>query len=368
MAPPPPHPERGLALLLVLLLSLILLPFAASFTIQVDHEAQTAINVSHQLKIENAIDGWFEVVLARLQYDAGDNETDSFLDSWADPELNQHTEEYTQVGLEAQILDEQGKFCLRMLSDAAPERQALYKQRLIRLLLQFRRDTSLELGISEAEQWAESITQYLKGGPARANIPRPNTVDKRPILVIEELMFLPEVGDHRFDFILYDQREGDNTAPGLHRFATIYGTGQVNLNTAPVEVLYAFFPENAEIAERIIERRDSAPDDDTENPTFVSDEDQQQGNPFEDVQEVLQIEGIEPQELAANNVDLGQDFTVTSQFFSIRISAKTDVTRRDETLFVERVPSTEEDEALEGFRFLLRQERTDILESFDEDA
>ena len=62
--------EQGIALLVVLLLSMILIPFASEFAWQIQLEAKTAINVTDQLLLDNAIDAQREVILAQVEYDA----------------------------------------------------------------------------------------------------------------------------------------------------------------------------------------------------------------------------------------------------------------------------------------------------------
>jgi type II secretory pathway component PulK len=362
---PRPDPERGFALMLVLLLSLILLPFAASFTNQVQYEAKTALNVSEQLVIENAIDGQFEIMLARLRFDTEQSEVDSYDDVWNDPDLLARKEEDVDVALTTHVWDEQGKLNIRLLGEGAPERRQLMRRRLERLLVRYRRDTPLELSAGDAESWAEAIAEYMSGGAARANIPSPRMIDERPILVLEELKFLPKIRDNDIDFLLHDQLEDDEVVPGLHRFITIYGDGKLNLNTTSLEVLEAVFGENPELGERIIQRREDPPEG--EDDVVVDDEADAPGNPYTDVNQVNEVEGVTQKVLEENGVDLGTDFDVRSSFFSMRIVGETQSTRRDELYVVERVAGASPEEPIQGFRFLLRQERTDPLQEIAEE-
>ena len=366
MSTPRHASERGFALLLVMLLLLILAPFASEFSLQVQLEAKTARNVTDQLKIANELDGQYEIMLARLRFDASENEIDSYQDSWNDEELKGRQERETEVALTTTVFDEQGKFNIRTLSEGPADRQTLARERFKRLLAEYRRDTDFELSSSEAETWAQQIEEYLKKGGVRQGIPTPRMADQRRILVLEELNFLPDVAGEDFGYVLYDRREDESVAPGLHRFATIYGTGKVNLNTVSNEILRAYFPVNPELADRIIERRDNPPEDD-EGMVSYDDEDESPGNPYTDVMQITQVEGVTPQALQANGVDPGLDFDVRTQFFSFRVVAETQSTRRDELFVVERVPGATQEEPLEGFRLLLRQERTDPLESIAEE-
>ena len=363
---PIPRREQGFALLLVLILSLVLLPFAVEFSMQVSLETRTAINVTDQLKIENAIDGQYEIMLAHLRYDVLENEIDSWEDVWNKEELISRTEEDVNVALTTHIFDEQAKFNIRTVAEGPTERQMLQRNRLKRLLIEFRRDTNFELGSGEAESWARAISEWVGKGAVRQGVPTPRMADGRTVLVLEELLMLPEVSGERFESILYDKREDDNVAPGLHRYLTVYGNGKLNLNTCDEAILRAYFPENPDAAERIIDRRENPPEEDNPDDSSFS-EDEEAGNPYTDVMQVAQVDGITPEILQANGVDPALDFDVLSHVYSFRIVGETDTTRRDELFAVERVPGSTEEEPLEGFRLLLRQERTDILENLDLD-
>ena len=118
--------ERGIALLIVMLLMLVLLPFAAEFSYQIQIESRTASNVSDQLKLDNAIDGQREIVLARIEYDALNNESDTYSDGWNEDEIkdrSQPMDDQTDLQLVTQIWDEQGKFPLHMLATGSDERR-----------------------------------------------------------------------------------------------------------------------------------------------------------------------------------------------------------------------------------------------------
>jgi type II secretory pathway component PulK len=354
--------ERGIALLLVLLLSLILVPFASEFALQVNLEATTAVNVADELKIENAIDGQYEIMLAQFRYDAEQNDTDIADDEWNNEQVRNRNDEDTRVAITTWVWDEHSKFNLLSLGDENLDRRKLAKERFVRLLKEYRRDTDDELSTGDAEEWANMVSEWVLKGTIRANMPKPDMADKkRTILILDELDFLPEVADHRFSFLLADHKTEHGVSAGLHRYVTIYGDGKVNLNTADETLLRAYFPQNTELAERIIERRESSSEDESQ-PSFSSPDEESPQNPYTAVEQINEVEGVDAPTLKKNRVDPNLDFTVASNFFSMRIIGETQTTRRDELFVIERVPAQGEDEGLEGFRLLLRQERTDILE------
>ena len=391
--------ERGLALLLVLILLLILAPFAENFSRQVMLEVKTAQNVADQLMIENAIDGQFEIVLARLKYDAIENEVDSLDDSWNHDEIKERTEQETKVSLSTRIFDEQGKFNVLMLVRAPADRRQVMHERMVRILVEARRDTRAAIDESLAKELVDEVAGFLAGTKARGTIPKPSTPDNRGFLMLEDLTY----ANVKWRELLVDQRQGDDVAPGLQRFLTIFGSGKVNLNTAHAVVLKAFFPSNPSIGDRIIQRREGTADGSTPGTggtgtggtgtggtgtggtgtggtgtggtgtggtgTGASGSTAQAGggNPFTDVNQVNTVEGVDPLLLQKDKVDLAADFDVKSHFFSVRILAESDGTRREELYVVERVKAqaqqgTQGQAKVEGFRHHLHQERTDALE------
>lgn len=352
--------QRGIALLVVIMLGAILVPFAAEFAYQITLEAITANNVIDQLAIDNAIESQYQIVLSRLRHDASTNEIDSYDDSWNDEELRSRTENETNVRLESTVFDEQGKLNILMLAKASPERRPVWKERLVRLVELYREDTKWD-ATSHASDVANEIERWVQGQANRGSIPKPKTIDDRAMLLLEELNFVSDVFEK--EDLLVDRREGDEVAPGLHRYLTIHGTGKLNLNTASRVVLKAFFPNDPDIADRIIEHREGATAEEEDEDLAESDEEAASGNPFTDPNQVLEVEGVTQPILVGNKVVPPEDFAVRSNFFSVRIVGQTRGSRRDELFMLERVPGDDPKGPIEGFRHLLCQERTDPLEA-----
>ena len=348
--------QSGIALLVVMMLAAIIIPFAAEFAYQIALEYTTAFNVSDQLAIDNAIESQYQIVLARLEHDGQGNQTDTYEDPWNDDELRSRTDEDTGVSLSTTMFDEQGKFNVHILAEASAQRKPIWKERLTALIKWYRHDTKFDAS-SYAEEVSEAIFRWVNGQTSRGSIPKPNTSTDRAMLVLEELHFVSDLFEkHR---LLEDIREGEEVAPGLHRFLTVYGNGKVNINTAPKALLRAFFDKDPELADRIIERRDGVGDEDAE-PTEGTDE--PSGNPFTDPNQILEVEGVDQPRLVANKVVPADDFDVRSNFFSVRIAAQKEQSRREELFVVERVPGNDPNGPIDGFRHLLCQERTDALE------
>lgn len=352
--------ERGIALLVVIMLGAILVPFSAEFAYQINLEVLTANNVIDHLTIDNAIDSQLEVVLARLEYDGAGNTTDSYGDTWNDEDVLKRSDEASGVQIETVMFDEQGKLNILMLAQASADRRAIWKQRLIEVLKRFRRETKFDGISSQAEEIAEEINDWVTGKTNRGTVPRPKTIDGGAMLMLDELNFVSDI--FRKERLLEDIREGEETAPGLHRFLTIYGNGKINLNTANKVVLQAFFPNDEEIADRIIERRDGAGEEEEDVSFAAEEEDATGGNPFTDPNQINEVEGVTRPLLLQNKIIAEDDFQVRTNAFSFRVSAQRDASRREELFVVERVPGKDPNGEIEGFRLRLRQERTDPLE------
>ncbi|MDA1196018.1 MAG: type II secretion system protein GspK [Planctomycetota bacterium] len=352
--------QSGIALLVVMMLAAIIIPFAAEFAYQIALESRTAYNVSDQLAIDNAIESQYQIVLARFRHDGPGNQTDSYDDTWNDEELRSRTDDDTGVSLSTTVFDEQGKFNVHILAEASSDRKPVWKDRLIELIKNFRRDTKHD-ATPHADEIADAIVRWVTGQTSRGLVPKPNTSSDRAMLVLEELHFVSELFQR--ERLLEDIRDGDEVAPGLHRFLTVYGTGRVSLNTAPKAVLRAFFPKDPDLVDRIIERRQGQGEDAPEAEAG----EESSGNPFTDPNQILEVEGMDQTKLVSNRVIPADDFVVRSNFFSARIAAQKEQSRREEYFVLERVPGKDPNGPIEGFHHLLCQERTDPLEELPED-
>ena len=223
--------ERGIALMIVMLMAIVLIPFAAEFAYQIEFESRMSQNVTHQMLLDNAIDGQREIVLAQIEYDAPNNETDTYDDDWNRDDMLQRSVNMGRVSVEVKtsMFDEQGKFNLLLLAQGSDELRQLQKKRLTELITLFRQDTKHDAG-GYADELADDIFSWLNGGATRGNIPKPKTIDARGLLLLGETRFASE--RIAKDRVFEDIRDGDEIAPGLHRYVTVYGNGKINLNTA----------------------------------------------------------------------------------------------------------------------------------------
>lgn len=370
---------RGFALLLVLMLSAIVLVLAAELAYQSNCELLAARNVSDLGQIEYAIDGQFEVVLGNLRFDKRQNDVDSESDGWADEDIR--TRRDGDVGLTTRVFDEQSKFNLTRLITGSDAEKARSREVLVRLLDLFRdgiaedKTRGGDLDLADAEDLADRIVRHLKREGATGQVPKPKLVapyTDTPLL-LDELLFVDTKDSRLMSMLLYDVQVKDAVAPGLHRYVTVYGTGKINLNTAPVAVLKAQFSnlQDRDFAQKIVDRRRQAPEEGSKTPSTPasgsSSGEASQGNPYSDVNQLTDgsIDGLTAEVLQRNGIDPAVVFDVKSDWFGIRIQGATERTQRDELYVVQRAKNKDQKD---DFRYMLHQERTDPLLEAEDDT
>jgi hypothetical protein len=349
--------QRGIALLVVLLFLPIIFAIVGQLAFDSEVEHRAAVNVKDLAIIEYAIDGEFELSLARLTYDKRQSDVDSEFDDWAKP-ASERERAATEVMVSSEVADETGKFSLTRLTSGSEAQQTRAREILVRIIDLYREETSEDVSLVDAQEIVENIVAHLRRETAPGGVPHPKTNPPGVPLLLEEMLF---VDPKRMPNLLIDVRTREKRiAEGLQRYVTTFGTGKVNLNTAPLLVLQAFFsePRDRELAQGIIDRRSGPPATDTgrPSPSTPAGEEEETGNPFTDVNQITEVEGLTTEVLTKNGIEPANDFDVKSDFFSIRITGETKATQRLELYVVERVGT-------DGFRFLLHQERTDpVLE------
>lgn len=371
--------ERGFALMLVLMITMIAAIVVNELVYQANLELLAATNVSDLGSIEYAIDGQFEVAQAQLRYDKRQNDLDSEYDAWNSQEFR--TRRDGDVGLTTRIFDEQGKFNVMRLVTGTDALKLRARETLVRLLDLFRDGISEDkmkggdIDVSDAEEITDRIIKHLKRDGATGQVPKPKTLPADVPLLLDELLFVDAKDNHLLGVLMNDVEIKGKVAPGLHRYLTSYGTGKINLNTAPLVVLKSLFPmiSDRDFAQAIIDRRRSQGEGtgtgtgtgagmSITGPGSSSNQNTASGNPFTDVNQLTDgsVANLTTEVLQRNGIDVAAEFDVKSDFFGIRIQGSTERTQRDELYVIERVKT-------DGFRYLLHQERTDPLLEVDDD-
>jgi len=377
--------ERGVALILVL----IVLPLVAIIMVQLQFETtigqHLAANILANQQFKYAIMARVRQMRLRLARDLkNDNESaqqqgafDHYSDDWGPDDEQGGTATIVARGdaeigdditLYTRVLDEQGKFNLNLLQHTdAKVRQRSFE--VFRALLDLYRDsrygdvaadTEWDLDESEAEEVAQAILKFLKreerdSRVTGAEIPAPNQELKQAVYTVDDLVFTHRLfGKKRLLESFIDVESGERI-PSLVDFVTIYGDGRINVNTAPIQVLRAMFRTEegrVEVAKQIFNGRGGFLDteEDQESRAALEDEREQlrqrgdeEGldetiNMYTSVNDLTQnVQGMRDQGfIRREELDLGRDFTVRSNFFTIVVSARRSNFVRQQRVVVER--------------------------------
>jgi len=377
--------ERGVALILVL----IVLPLVAIIMVQLQFETtigqHLAANILANQQFKYAIMARVRQMRLRLARDLkNDNEGaqqqgafDHYSDDWGPDDEQGGTATIVARGdaeigdditLYTRVLDEQGKFNLNLLQHTdAKVRQRSFE--VFRALLDLYRDsrygdvaadTEWDLDESEAEEVAQAILKFLKreerdSRVTGAEIPAPNQELKQAVYTVDDLVFTHRLfGKKRLLESFIDVESGERI-PSLVDFVTIYGDGRINVNTAPIQVLRAMFRTEegrVEVAKQIFNGRGGFLDteEDQESRAALEDEREQlrqrgdeEGldetiNMYTSVNDLTQnVQGMRDQGfIRREELDLGRDFTVRSNFFTIVVSARRSNFVRQQRVVVER--------------------------------
>jgi len=275
------------------------------------------------------------------------------------------------ITLYTQVVDEQSKFNINLLlhRDAQRARRA---QEVFRNLLDYFRDprfgditsTNYDLSEAEARELTVAVVKFLSGDERNEKIGKPTIPDPAPqlrqaIFSVDDLVFV----DRRFveERLLESFTDPDTgeRIPGLAEFLTVYGNGRINANTAPIQVLRAMFQEEEaqqNVAEAILKGRGGFlnTDEDKEARSELLDERRQANEEstttsssastssttgtgssssgqdeettsdvYKNLNDLSRVEGMgDAALLRRNEVDVGRDFTVRSNFFLVVVTAR----------------------------------------------
>ena len=374
--------ERGIALILVL----VILPLVAIIMTQLSFETtigeRLAENVMTNQQFKQAIAARRRQVQQRLVRDlkgdeeGGQSEGGAFdhpSDVWGPDSEGGETALVVSKGdkdlgdlvtLYTQIADEQAKFNLNLLRHTDNKRRALAHRRLRVLLDLFRDsrygdliDNEYDLDGAEAQELSEAILKFVKGEERNemvgaVELPAPAPEMKQGVFTIDDLAFCsPLIVEKRLLERFTDVNSGQ-VIPSLAEFLTVYGDGRINANTCPIQVLRALFTEeegqmnlaealfhsrggflNTEEDQDLREERQKEREDAAQDGT----EEETEESAYRSVNDLNKVEGMSNTAyLRREELEVGRDFTVRSNFYSIVITAQRDNFLRQHRLVLER--------------------------------
>ncbi len=245
--------QSGIALITVILIVSILAAAALELNRSTRTDVYDAANLSDGIRLGYIAKSGFYGAAALLVNAKNDYET--LRDDWAHAEvLSGQSKSFFPDGyFLVRIEDEKGKIPLNKLV-AGGAVNADIKDMLLRLL----RLPEFELQDQKALEIVDAIIDWIdensdiSGMGAEssyyASLPIPYAAKNEPLDCIEELLMIKGITKEIF--------AGTGKKPGLIQYVTIYGTGAVNINTAPKLVLRALSPDmTAALADKMDEYR-----------------------------------------------------------------------------------------------------------------
>ncbi len=251
--------QSGIALVTVILIISILVAAALELNRSTRADVYDAANLSDGLRLAYVAKSGFYGAAALLVNSS--NPYDTLRDNWANTEAlsvqskTLFTNGYFMVNIE----DEKGKIPLNRLVTGSTV-NADIKDMLLRLLAA----REFDLGDRKAAEIVDAIIDWIDADNSvtglgaessyYASLPRPYVAKNAPLDCIEEMLMIKGITNELF--------AGTKDKPALRQLVTIYGTGAININTAPKMVLRSLSPDiTAEMADKMDEYRRSKSSD-----------------------------------------------------------------------------------------------------------
>jgi type II secretory pathway component PulK len=378
--------ERGVALVLVL----VILPLVAIIMTQLSFETAIGDRLARNGLANAQFKGAIRARLAQMRLflvrDLKEDEKgaaeggafDHYGDVWGPQSEGGDVAVMVQKGdaergdditLYTEVVDEQGKFNLNLLTHKDPQRAARALE-VFKNLLDFYRDPRFgdfakeheyDLDDQEARAVGDAVMKFLKGDERDARVHKPQLPDptndmRQGTFTVRDLAFSHQLFFEKRLLSRFTDVESGQVLPSLEEFVTIYGDGRVNVNTAPIQVLRAMFKEEEgqrQVAEAILHGRGGflETDEDREKRKETLDERRkareegrgEEEQPEEEVaaykslNDLAKVEGMgDGAFLRRNDVDVGRDFTVRTNHFRIVVTAKRENFLRRQVTVLER--------------------------------
>lgn len=280
----PMRNRRGVALLITLSVTTVLVAAALEYNRRARYAVISSAATRNHLTLSEMAAAGVHIAMAILARDKADNDTDTPMDDWADPQkIEEVLREFPfeDGRLSLVIADETGKIQVNALVNYPDSRQFNEAQRTLwERLLQYyadRKELKLDLkNDSEPAAIINSLKDWLDSGDNDAitglsgaetsyyqDRKPPYPARNAPIMDLNDLLLVKGITPELF--------YGTAEVPGISRYLTVYGMGpgegtgfsfpgRINITTAELPVLFALIPaENKDLVEMIDEvRRDIA--------------------------------------------------------------------------------------------------------------
>ena len=310
--------QSGLALVLTLLIISFLVAATIQLMVTINRQVSVSAAQREQVRLDAMILAGVHLARGALLADQQENDFDSLLDSWAVFDQEMLADLTGDIDLEIKVTDLSGRLQVNALVPQAAGNNATADQGGRQAQQQYREIwkrflTSGRFPIDsddQAEALLDAIMDWIdeddderplgaEEGYYRTQTP-PYGSRNGPVLFLEELLLVKGMTQE----ILY----GDHEYEGIAEYITTAGDdGKINLNTAPLPVILAVFPDvSVEMAQELIEFREEP-----RNREFLGTMDW--------YRQIGGFAGTGPDSLL---------LTVTAQYFGVTVQARLDQYRR----------------------------------------
>ncbi|MCX7704341.1 MAG: type II secretion system minor pseudopilin GspK [Planctomycetota bacterium] len=282
--------STGVALILSLIMLTLLIVIAYQFSFSVNVDKHLAGNLASYSRNYYAARGALALVKAYLKKDVSQNPIDTLKDCWATGEYLQSLE-IGQAKLSVEVWDSERLLCLNNMRKTT-ERFYTRTRDSLKRLIEF-------LGIESGENATlyQRICDYIdedKDGDFEEN------AANKPLFLIEDLLSINGVTKEYYKG--WTDKFG-KTHKGLYETTTEWGSGRININTAPKEVLVSISNSISETdADNIIAYREE--------------------NDFATPQDLTKVEGLS--DIFSRDKGLRDFLTTISTHFIARIKVESD--------------------------------------------
>ena len=259
--------QRGVALILVLLMVSIIVAVTIQFNRSERSEIYEAANLSDGIRLRYVAQSAFYAGEAILLMDR--NAYDALTEDWAKTDMLALKSQglFDNASFALSIDDEGGKIPINLLISGNN-----YNTQVRELVLRLFTGPYFRLSQREAEDLTDAIKDWIDAdsevtgdgaeGGYYAGLDRPYAVKNASLDCIEELLMVKGVSPELF----YGTRE----RAGLVQCFTVFGSGIININTAPIAVLRALSAQMTDDAVKELDQYRRAEKNDLANPAWYN--------------------------------------------------------------------------------------------------
>ncbi len=255
--------DNGFALILTIMIICLIIPLTLQFGTSTVFYRVSASNFKDGIQLSCAAKSGFHYALALLYEDALTTEYDSQNEAWAETFMTDSDSSFEDTKFRVRIADHSSRININLLVNQAKDsKEGSFNNTQKEILIRLLQSLAMELEDEEIGDIVNSIKDWIdqdseitdEGGIGEES----NSCRNGPLKNIEELSLIKGIEDS-----VYDE---------LSKYLTIYGNGNININTANEKVLASLSHNmDSELAINMIEYRNADDKNDLSNANWYKD-------------------------------------------------------------------------------------------------